>query len=186
MAGPVMVAAVATPKNLGFRNKNLGKLRDSKKLSASQRERWFEYFKNHPQITYSLAKVYPRVIERKNISGAANLAALRAFNRLITRRGPQLACFRVFLDGGLYLRSKKRNANTEIRTIIRGDEKIVAIKIASILAKVSRDRLMRRLAKKYPRYGFEIHKGYGTKSHMRAIKKYGPSPAHRLTFLRFS
>ena len=69
------------------------------------------------------------------------------------------------------------------KTIIKGDEKVKAIKLASIVAKVSRDRYMRRLAKSYPKYGFEIHKGYGTKRHLKAVKKYGPSEAHRLTFL---
>ena len=69
------------------------------------------------------------------------------------------------------------------KTVIRGDEKIGAIKIASIMAKVHRDGFMRRLAKKYPAYGFEVHKGYGTEQHIRAIKKHGSSKAHRLTFL---
>ncbi len=214
LAGPVVVAAVAVPKELRIRNYELGKLRDSKKLSAKQRELWFEYFKKHPQITYSLAKVYPRVIERKNISKAANLAALRAFRRLVSsfpeaeprrkasfQRGRQVRYgagkfqdprFKIFLDGGLYLGNNittsqvVNNRTCDVKTLIKGDEKITAIKAASILAKVSRDRFMKRLAKKYPRYGFEVHKGYGTKRHMRAIKKYGPSPAHRLTFLRFS
>ena len=75
--------------------------------------------------------------------------------------------------------SQPKNA----RTIIKGDEKITAIKIASIVAKVHRDRLMCRLAKKYPHYSFEIHKGYGTEVHRRAIRKHGPCPVHRLTFM---
>jgi len=184
LAGPVAVAAVAMPKNLGFKIKNLGKLRDSKKLTPLRRELWFEYFKNHPQITYSLARVYPRVIERKNISKAANTAALRALTRLCSKKRINPRKCLILLDGGLYVGNSGSVPNA--RTVIKGDERFATVKIASIIAKVSRDRFMKRLAKKYPRYGFEVHKGYGTKMHFRAIRKHGPSPAHRLTFLRFS
>ena len=179
LAGPVVVAAVAMPKKLILRNEGLGKLRDSKKLSAKQREAWTKYFKNHQKISYALARVYPKTIDRINISRAANLAALRAFCRLIYDL--RIKNYEAFLDGGLFLgNGKSRNNNG--KTIIKGDEKITAIKIASIVAKVWRDNVMKRLAKKYPRYGFEIHKGYGTKIHFAAIKKFGPSEVHRRSF----
>lgn len=204
LAGPVVVAAAVMPASLKFASitskLKLGKLRDSKKLTPQWRERWFGYFKNHPKINYALARVYPRQIEKLNISGAANLAAGRAIKRLSNTfrlsparpqcsrlRGGRVAC-RIFLDGGLFLGSKKRQiAKREaqsVRTITRGDEKIMAIAIASIIAKVSRDSYMARLAKKYPRYGLEIHKGYGTKKHLAAIKRFGASEAHRKTFCR--
>ncbi len=70
------------------------------------------------------------------------------------------------------------------KTVVRGDEKIKAIKLASIVAKVTRDRYMMKLHKKHPKYSFDKHKGYGTKKHKRAIRKYGPSPVHRLTFIK--
>lgn len=202
LAGPVMVAAVALPKNFRLKGKlrrrgvgvpteasgDLGPLRDSKKLSPIQRKKWFGYLVGHQALCYSIARVYPRRIEKMNISAAANFAATRALERLVTAKSIRPRFCRVFLDGGLYLMKQKHNPSTDsgrmiARTIIRGDEKINAIKVASILAKVSRDRFMVRLAKQYPEYGFEIHKGYGTLRHRKAIKKHGPCGAHRKTFL---
>ena len=187
LAGPVTVAAVVLPKNLESIIKNLElPLRDSKRLSSRQREIWFDYIKAHPKIFYAKASVFQKTIDRINISKAANLAASRALQKLIARRKLPIAKCKIFLDGGLYL--PKFLLSTfyflNSKTIIRGDEKIPAIMLASIVAKVSRDRLMTRLHKKYPRYGFSQHKGYGTKKHIRAIKKYGPSKVHRLTFLK--
>jgi ribonuclease HII len=182
LAGPVAVAAVFLKKDFIADKAKLGTLKDSKKLTCGQREKWFSYFKNCPAVEYRVAKVYPRKIEKINISASANLAALRAYRRLVSC----VMCHapRVYLDGGLYLGNGDKRIPA--KTIIKGDEKITAIKIASIIAKVRRDRLMVKLAKKYPRYGFEINKGYGTKSHLSMIKKYGPSEIHRRTFLRFS
>jgi ribonuclease HII len=182
LAGPVAVAAVCVPRGLRLINFKLGKLRDSKKLTPKRREKWFEYFKNNPDINYALARVYPRQIEKRNITKAANLAALRAFGRLVSLIGRKASGCRVFLDGGLYLGSGEQPKFA--KTVVRGDEKVKVIAAASIVAKVSRDRAMVRLSKKYPQYGFEIHKGYGTKKHRQAIKKYGPSEVHRLTFLK--
>ena len=198
LAGPVVVAAIALPRSRIkhklysriFANRNSRKireipLRDSKKLSAKQREAWFEYFKAHPKVNYAIARVYPRQIEKRNISRAANLAAERAFLRLTKTYNLKLNTS-VFLDGGLYLGSRKgqmANGKLNVKTIVRGDEKIKVIAAASIVAKVSRDSGMVRLAKEYPQYGFEEPKGYGTRAHMRAIRRHGPSKAHRLTFL---
>ncbi len=191
LAGPVVVAAVLMPASLRIppslrlrragRNRGLLKLRDSKKLTALGRERWFEFFKKPPNLKYTLAKVYPRNIEKINISRAANLAALRAFERLTKTYNLKPETCHVYLDGGLYLGNGKNRISA--KTVIRGDEKIQTIKIASIIAKVYRDKLMARLAEKYPRYGLEIHKGYGTRSHYAAIKKFGLSEIHRATFI---
>ncbi|MEK9194630.1 MAG: ribonuclease HII, partial [Patescibacteria group bacterium] len=90
---------------------------------------------------------------------------------------------KVYLDGGLYLNNFPKPRTLKPKTLVKGDEKINAIKLASIAAKVTRDRYMVKLHKKYPRYRFNEHKGYGTKKHMRAIRKYGPSEVHRLTFV---
>lgn len=186
LAGPVVVAAVRMPGRWKIANRKLGTLRDSKKLTAKQRELWFEYLKNHSKVSHAAARIYPRRIERMNISQAANLAAWHAFERLAISYNLKPKTRHVVLDGGLYLRNRKWQVinGKWAKTIIKGDEKYTAIMAASIMAKVYRDRLMTRLAKKYPQYGFEVHKGYGTEAHRAAIRKHGPSPAHRLTFVR--
>lgn len=182
LAGPVVVCAAIVPKNLSPKTFNLQpSLRDSKKLTAIQREKWFEVFKNHPHIQYAIAKIHPRKIEKINISNAADLAALRAYIRLTSNLDLRSSNISVFLDGGLYLGNGQNRLPA--KTVIKGDEKIPVIAIASIIAKVSRDKIMTRLAKKYPAYNFEIHKGYGTRAHYAALKKLGPSEIHRLTFL---
>ncbi len=188
LAGPVVVAVAALPVGFAPRSRALGALKDSKKLSARQREAWAAYFNGQRNagrsaVVFSIARVYPRQIEKINISKAANMAAERAFGRLMVAHGGGIKTgtkCRIFLDGGLFLGNGTQPKNA--KTIIKADEKIAAVKVASIVAKVYRDRLMCRLAKKYPQYGFDIHKGYGTAAHRRAIKKHGPCPAHRLTF----
>ena len=183
LAGPVVVAAalIRDPRAIRSR-RELGKLRDSKKLSAKQRVAWSAYFKDNPTIEFSVACVYPRRIEKMNISRAANLAALRACDRLGEQCGLSMRNVRIFLDGGLFLGGGDQPANA--KTVVKGDEKIPAVAAASIIAKVTRDRFMVRLAKKYPAYGFDAHKGYGTKAHYEALRRDGPSPAHRLTFIK--
>src|SRR3990167_1583470 len=213
LAGPVVVAAVCFPTGLKISNRKLGALKDSKKLSPKLRGLWVEHFKSIPEISYKTARVYPRAIEKINISQAANRAASSASRRVIkslqhsnilphSRRasdglGKNVGMFRIFLDGGLYLVNKSespliasrkdaKNFRKDSRfvsrylasTVVRGDEKITAVKAASIIAKVQRDRYMEKLSKKHPRYGFEIHKGYGTKRHLKAIRRHGPSEVH--------
>lgn len=210
LAGPVVVAAALVPKNFQFSISHfLDTLRDSKKLSARQRERWYAYFAAHPKISFAVARVYPRQIEKRNISGAANLAAARAYKKLVARKqawgnrtpagGQKLfPPHEIFLDGGLFLGSKMRQNKMEqgnakrrdagyvgVKTIVKADEKIPAVAIASIIAKVHRDRFMVKLAKQYPEYGFEVHKGYGTKSHREALVKMGISEIHRRSFIKF-
>jgi ribonuclease HII len=182
LAGPVTVAVVCMPANLRIRNPKLGKLRDSKKLTPLQREAWARYFETDPRIWFRLARVYPRMIEKINISNAANLAAYRAFNKLAQERDFKASECKIFLDGGLYL--YRKGAVPSAITRPKADEKVRAVAIASILAKVSRDRFMARLARKYPGYGLEAHKGYSTKEHQKAVLAWGPSKVHRLTFLR--
>lgn len=197
LAGPVVVAAAMMPKGWKPRRLRVGaptsdarvrasELRDSKKLTANQRGKWNEYIRNHPKIFYALARVYPHGIERMNISNAANLAAKRAYRRLSQISNLKSKNYNIFLDGGLYLGSNKEQrakSKWNAKTVVRGDQKFTAIKLASIIAKVHRDKYMVRLSKKYPHYGFEIHKGYGTRHHFNMIRKFGPSSAHRLTFL---
>lgn len=190
LAGPVVVAAVALPRGAKFKD-----LKDSKKLSAKKREEWFAYIKGQGKkngISYAVARVYPKGIDTINISGAANLAAKRSFLRLLDVLGvKKQRGLKIFLDGGLYLtKSKFKNQNSKVqtkiknsKTIIKGDEKINAIKLASIVAKVTRDRYMVKLNRSYPQYSFHINKGYGTRTHIRAIKKRGNSEVHRQSFV---
>ncbi len=188
LAGPVVVAAALVPRGFVCRRKRLGALRDSKKLSAGRRETWAEYFAREPKIQFAFARVYPRQIEKQNISRAANLAAHRACKKLSEkylqkRHNATFPDTKIILDGGLYLRSRAAQPKSAT-TLIKADEKIPAVAIASIVAKVHRDDYMRRLARRHPAYGFEVNKGYGTRAHAAAIRKYGPSEAHRLTFLK--
>ncbi|OGY97858.1 MAG: hypothetical protein A2855_02175 [Candidatus Liptonbacteria bacterium RIFCSPHIGHO2_01_FULL_57_28] len=177
LAGPVVVGAVLLPVNLKFSRKGL---RDSKKLTAQAREAWAQRIKVHPRIAQALARVAPGTIDRMNISRAANLAAFRAFRRLAIEYKLTAKNCSVYLDGGLYLGNGR--ARLSGNTIVKGDEKILVVAFASIVAKVHRDRIMVRLARKHPGYGFEVHKGYGTRMHRRSIKKLGLSPEHRRSF----
>jgi ribonuclease HII len=190
LAGPVTVAVamLALDDRGRIAYVPFRALKDSKKLTARQREFWAKELRRNANVRFAVARVYPRGIERTNISAAANRAAQSAFSRLFKKyKFPSRVS--VFLDGGLYLGSKDRQQALvaakiiDAQTVIKADEKIPAVAAASIIAKVSRDAYMRRLIKRYPYYGFAIHKGYGTALHRRAIKKYGPCDVHRLTFL---
>ena len=181
LAGPVTVVAVAMPKNLRFRG-----LKDSKKLTVGKRQEWFRYLRGQPNVFYAAASVTPVVIDRVNIAEAANLAATRSLSRLAKNHKLETKNCKIFLDGGLYINENKslKSEAYHPKTVIKGDEKYNCIKLASIVAKVRRDRYMTKLHKIYPGYGFNEHKGYGTKRHRQAIKKYGPSKIHRLTFIK--
>jgi len=189
LAGPVVVTALVLPKNLRLNppiRQRKPKIRDSKHLTAIQRRILFGFLKKHPRISYVTKRALPRTVDKINVSKAANLVATRAFVKLAASQWSKVTRARVFLDGGLYLIKKALLANGHTlnpKTIIKGDEKINAIKLASVVAKVTRDNYMTKLHKKYPKYSFDRHKGYGTKKHMRAIKKYGPCEVHRLTFI---
>lgn len=179
LAGPIVVAAVSVPRGFYPKTTALPKLRDSKKLSPNQRLLWFLYVKNHPKITYSISRIYPRKIEKINIANCANLAAYRTFQKL----SPSPKNISVLLDGSLYL-GKKSNQPPFAKTITKGDEKFIVIKLASIVAKVTRDRYMTGLSRKYPQYQFHLHKGYGTLTHRKMIRHFGPAEVHRLTYLK--
>lgn len=190
-AGPVVVGGIKiVTRNRRQATRILRGIRDSKKLSAKQRELWFAKLTAHREIAWAVARVYPKTIDRINISRAANLGALRVY-RALSMNNKSVANERIgkfarnslfvdaeaLLDGGLRLPNHIR-----YKTIIKGDEKIPVIAAASIVAKVTRDRIMTRLHKKYPKYRFDIHKGYGTALHRAMIKKYGRSKIHRKSF----
>ncbi|MDO8482587.1 MAG: ribonuclease HII [bacterium] len=182
LAGPVAVAVFSIAKSekhllLGFFQD--GKIRDSKKMTAVSREVIFRDMaaqKKLGKVSYAVSFASSLVIDRKGIS----FAIRRALARSLTVINVKPSQCRVLLDGSL--RAPKEFVSQ--RTIIKGDEKEAVIALASIVAKVSRDRLMRRLAKKYPHYDLDIHKGYGTKAHYKKLKKYGLSPVHRKSFLK--
>lgn len=167
LAGPVCAAAVILPRSL-----DIPGLNDSKKLSEKKREELFDVICREA-AAYGIAFAGVEEIEKFNILNATFLA----MNRAIAKLGvmPELA----LIDGN-------RNTGIEInsRCIVKGDSKCADIAAASILAKVTRDRYMYEMAEKYPQYHFDKHKGYGTKLHYEAIREFGPSPIHRMSFLR--
>ena len=166
LAGPVCAAAVILPAEA-----DLPGLNDSKKLSEKKREQLFPEIQRIA-LAWSVAFATVEEIEERNILGATMLSMNRAIEGLSLR--PELA----LIDGN-------RNKEIEMpsRCVVHGDARCASIAAASILAKVSRDRLMVELSREYPQYGFEQHKGYGTRAHYEALREYGPCPAHRPSFL---
>ena len=167
LAGPVYAAAVILPKDTIIDGVN-----DSKKLTALRRERLFDVIIQQA-LSYSIAFASVEEIDEINILQATFLAMQRAVN------GLSIAPHAALIDG-----NQLPSLNIPAQAIIKGDSLSTSIACASILAKVSRDRLMLELAEKYPEYEFQKHKGYGTKLHIELIKKHGASPIHRKSFLR--
>jgi ribonuclease HII len=174
LAGPVVAAIVVVSAGLLslFRFLPRTGIRDSKSLSPKQREEIFKMIQNEPNIEWRVSAVWPRVIDRINIWRATLLAWQRCLEKLNAQ--PDF----LFLDGKTGLAGVK----IKQQPIVKGDQKIFLLSLASIMAKVSRDRMMRRLARKYPNYEFDQHKGYGTKLHLEMLKKFGPSEVHRKSF----
>ena len=176
LAGPVVAVAVILNFQFSISNKFSMKqflnVKDSKKLSSEKREEIYKIVKNHPQITYGVGKVSEKVIDKMNILNATKLAMKRAINNLKLKKIDYL-----ILDGNFGL-----NIDISQKSIIKGDEKVMSCALASIVAKVERDRLMVKYHKKYPDYGFDRHKGYGTKFHYEMLRNFGPSVIHRKSF----
>lgn len=173
LAGPVCAAAVLIlNKKLSGELKNI---KDSKQLTAGKREKFYGAFSGRPDIVWSVALVSEKIIEKIGIDRATWLAMEKAVLKLKKKTDFLL------IDGNRFSSEKLKNIKRKL--IIKGDEKVFSIAAASVIAKVTRDRLMVRLVKKYPQYGFEKHKGYGTKEHFAAIKKYGILAIHRKSFL---
>jgi len=173
LVGPIAAAIVAINPKKTFKLNNYPQgIKDSKQLSKKQREEIFEAIKQESSIEWKVSFVYPKVIDRINIGKANLLVWQRCLNRL--DKQPDF----LFLDGKMSL----PNLEIKQQSVINGDQKIFLLSLASIIAKVNRDRLMERLDKKYPEYGFGQHKGYGTKLHLERIRKFGPSEIHRRSF----
>ncbi len=167
LAGPVCAAAVILPPEL-----EIPGLNDSKKLTDKKRRALFEIIKSEA-VAYGIAFASHEEIDEINILQATFLAMERAIAQLSVQ--PALA----LIDG-----NREKDFGLPIRTVVGGDARSANIAAASILAKVTRDDLMIELAKQYPAYGFDVHKGYGTKRHYEALRACGASPVHRQTFLR--
>ena len=168
LCGPVVAAAVILPRGLEIEGLN-----DSKKLTEKKREALFDIIKEKA-VAYAIAEASPEEIDEINILNASMLAMRRAVEAL-----PIKADF-ALIDGNC-----SRGFEIPTETVVKGDAKSYSIAAASILAKVTRDRQCLELDKEYPEYGIAKHKGYPTKDHMDAVRKYGPAPIHRKSFLKF-
>lgn len=167
LAGPVCAAAVILPRDLVIAGLN-----DSKKLTEKKREELFAIIRAEA-IACGVAFASVEEIETLNILNATFLAMNRALEQLKVK--PELA----LIDG-----NRNTGINMPSRCVVKGDARCADIAAASVLAKVTRDRYMLEMAEKYPAYHFERHKGYGTKQHYEALRAYGPSPIHRMSFLK--
>lgn len=167
LAGPVFAAAVILPENCAIEGIN-----DSKKLTPKKREKLFDEICSNA-VSYGIGFATEGEIDSINILQATFLAMKRAVDAMTIK--PDLA----LVDG-----NRMPDLGVETRTIIKGDALCASIAAASILAKVSRDRLLCQIDEIYPEYGFAQHKGYGTAYHLEMLKKCGPCPVHRKTFLK--
>ena len=167
LAGPVCAAAVILPPHL-----EIPGLNDSKKLSDKRRRELMPVIKEQA-IAYGIGMASHEETEQINILQATFLAMERALAQLEGKAKFAL------IDG-----NREKDFGLPVMTVVKGASRSANIAAASILAKVTRDDLMEALAEEYPQYGFEIHKGYGTKAHYEALRTYGPSPIHRMTFLK--
>ncbi len=168
LCGPVVAAAVILPRDVEIEGLN-----DSKKLSEKKRNLLFETIKEKA-VAYGIAEATPEEIDNINILNASMLAMRRAVEQLETKADFAL------IDGNC-----SRGFEIPTETIIKGDSKSSSIAAASILAKVTRDKMCEELDREYPMYGIAKHKGYPTKDHMDAVRKYGAAPIYRKTFLKF-
>jgi len=204
LAGPVVAAAVSLDylklknlkliKNWKLEIENL-KIRDSKQLSADAREKYYEILTRHKNIKWGVGIVSEKIIDKINILEATKMAMVKAVEDLIYKpqflikgsrynlgqvkdqRTKTLKQKFLLIDGNFRIDTK-----IDQMSIIKGDEKVFSIAAASIIAKVTRDRIMEKMDEKYPRYGFKNHKGYGTNLHIKNLETFGPCKIHRKSF----
>ncbi len=177
LAGPVAVGAVLLFPH--FDLQHLVGIKDSKQLNSQKRELWFKKaceFQKNGLIDFAVSFSSEKTIDTKGIVRAIKISLLRSLKKVC--KDPLKT--HIFLDGGLVAPKEYPYQ----KTIIRGDEILSIIALASILAKVTRDRKMVRYGQKFPLYGFEQHKGYGTKDHYKTIQKHGICSLHRKSFLK--
>ena len=176
LAGPVVAAAVVFPRAWSEQGlaRALRGLNDSKQLTEAQREKYYSILTSHPDIRWGVARVEVEMIDRINIHEAAH----RAMNLALAQLQPPPE--HVLVDG-----RPVKSMRFPHTALVKGDARSYSIAGASVLAKVTRDRLMRGFDRLYPSYGFAEHKGYGTPKHLAAIQALGPCPIHRRSFAPF-
>ena len=173
LAGPVVAAAVMIDPEFKFALKDV---KDSKKLTFKKREELYSLLTRNPQIEWGAGRVSEGVIDKINIFQAARLAMKRAVMNLEKKLKEKRIDF-LILDGRMRV-----DLEVPQKPIVKGDYKVFSCSAASIIAKVTRDRIMLRYDKQYPQYGFLKHKGYGTRLHFEMLKKHGSCPIHRKSF----
>lgn len=169
LAGPVVACAFFSEREI------TRKIRDSKQLTVKQREEIYKLFKKDSSVKWGIGKVSEKVIDKINILQATKLAMIKAVEDLEKKLENKINF--LLIDGNFGI-----DIDVPQKSIIKGDEKIPLIAAASIVAKVTRDRLMVGYSKKYSQYGFDAHKGYPTLLHRQKIAQYGFCPIHRKTF----
>jgi len=199
LAGPVVAAAVLIDLRLQSTHRLLPRqtqapkisdlrllkeIKDSKKLASKKREEFYSLIIKNPKIKWGIGRVSERVIDKINILEATKLAMKRAVKNVKTTTHPPHPPAKrapkpdfLILDGKM-----KLDLPIPQKSIVKADEKVFSCSVASIIAKVTRDRIMKRYHRKYPKYGFNKHKGYPTKYHIKMLKKYGPCKIHRKSF----
>ena len=174
LCGSVVAAACILPDGL-----DIPELNDSKKLTPKKRDKLFDLIKEKA-VAYGIAEGTVEEINQLNILEADLLAMRRAIDSLHTPDGRPYKADFALIDGNI-----DRDFQIPARAVVKGDSLSMSIAAASILAKVTRDRMCEDMDKAYPQYGIAKHKGYGTKDHMAALREFGPSPIHRIKFIRF-
>ncbi len=181
LCGPVTTAAVVINPKFKIENKNFKKIlkntKDSKKLSEKQRETIFNLIKKTPYIKFTLSSVGAKTIDKINIANATKKAMKTCLNKILPKYN--LKNILILIDGNKII---DKNLKISQKAIVKGDDKIFSVALASVIAKVTRDRKMKKLSLQYPEYYFHQHKGYGTKLHKKLIKKYGPCKIHRQSY----
>ena len=176
LAGPVAAAVVIVNSKLQLKTKDLLKeIKDSKKLTPKKREKFYKILTNHSQIKWGMGRISEKVIDKINILEGTKLAMKRAVKSLEKKLKRKINF--LILDGKM-----KLDLAIPQKSIIKADEKVFSCTAASIVAKVKRDRIMRKYHQRYSQYGFDKHKGYPTKYHKKMLKKYGPCKIHRKSF----
>ncbi len=178
LAGPVVVCCVCVSKDFKLPKELLENVDDSKKLNHKKRELIVKEIKKIKEINLKIVKISEKEIDKINILRAT----LKAFKKAVLSLEKKMQCKSdmILIDGNKIIPDFKDHKQL---AIIKGDSKIFSIALASIIAKEYRDKLMINYAKKYPKYEFDVHKGYGTKKHIEAIKKFGICAVHRRSFL---
>lgn len=176
LAGPVVAAAVIFSADLMKSADRFKGVNDSKKLSAAQREKWYKILIGCEKVKWGIGIVSEKIIDKINILEATKIAMLEAIKNLVKVPADQPDF--LLIDGNFTLDISDLNQ----KAIPKGDTKVISIAAASIIAKVTRDRLMFQYHEDFPQYGFDAHKGYGTAFHFEMIKKFGPCAIHRRSF----